>query len=296
MSTRLERLVEVYASDLARLAPAHNGQFGCPVCLRAFAGRSNMSDVVSEEHVIPRALGGRLITLTCRECNNSAGSELDSHLVRRVRIESGDPVAFRMSVGDAVQRGEFFSRTDCDPYTLRIVAQQSDPKQEAETVRLLTNGIDEINLTLNFGYVPIRSTVALIRSAYLLMFRTFGYRYVFDKSTEVLRNQIASPLEETNLVRAVTWELNSEVPEQTCLAVTRWSDNTHSFLALLKLDVNSNRMAGVVIPPPNVDGEAFYQRFAALENKSMCNLSWFEPGDTFLPLLKVWRHYSEETI
>ena len=85
---RLERLFEFYATDLSRYAPEAAGKFWCPLCHRVISRVPDLRDVVSEEHIVPEALGGRLVTLTCRGCNNEHGTSLDAHLVQRGRLEA----------------------------------------------------------------------------------------------------------------------------------------------------------------------------------------------------------------
>lgn len=79
----------------------------CPLCLRLIAPGASLADQVAEEHVVPEALGGRLTTLTCRQCNNSAGAELEAHLVQRVLIDARKrPVEAIVDIGGAVHRAE----------------------------------------------------------------------------------------------------------------------------------------------------------------------------------------------
>src|SRR5258708_4609166 len=52
----------------------------CPLCWQ----EKRLSDL-SLEHMVPSAVGGRSTTLTCRLCNNTHGSELDSHLINYQR-------------------------------------------------------------------------------------------------------------------------------------------------------------------------------------------------------------------
>ena len=42
-----------------------------------------------QDHIIPSAIGGTGVTLTCRACNNEQGSRLDGHLVRMIRALDG---------------------------------------------------------------------------------------------------------------------------------------------------------------------------------------------------------------
>jgi HNH endonuclease len=52
-------------------------KYGCPLCLRLFP--RDQIDRLSLDHVPPESVGGKLKVLTCEECNNTAGAELDSH-------------------------------------------------------------------------------------------------------------------------------------------------------------------------------------------------------------------------
>ena len=78
---RLGRMFEAYASNLSSFAPSLQNIFGCPLCFRGFTRDALESEGLTEEHIISRELGGRLITITCKECNSQGGSELDVELV-----------------------------------------------------------------------------------------------------------------------------------------------------------------------------------------------------------------------
>ena len=57
--------------------------FICPICLKTF----DFSDYdnITIEHVPPEKLGGRPLLLTCKDCNNVCGSNLDVHLINGIR-------------------------------------------------------------------------------------------------------------------------------------------------------------------------------------------------------------------
>jgi hypothetical protein len=104
MATKLERLFDFYSVDRGRYAPEHEGHFECPLCHKIVQKIHPLRDVVGEEHIVPKALGGRLVTLTCLKCNNDQGSDLDADLIQRVRAETGRyPFSARVRVGN----GEF---------------------------------------------------------------------------------------------------------------------------------------------------------------------------------------------
>jgi len=47
----------------------------CPLCWQNYALEN-----VSLEHVVPKKVGGRRVTLTCTTCNNNLGADVDAHL------------------------------------------------------------------------------------------------------------------------------------------------------------------------------------------------------------------------
>ncbi len=71
-----------------------------------------MRDVLTDEHVPPKAVGGQPLLLTCANCNHTAGSRLDAHAERREAIsdllagrESGRSLRGRFAIGDAIIQG-----------------------------------------------------------------------------------------------------------------------------------------------------------------------------------------------
>ena len=291
VSSSLSSLFDAYAGDLARFAPALEGKFGCPICLRAVARTPHLSDVVAKEHIVPSALGGRLVTLTCRQCNNRSGSQLESHLVRRVRVDSGkSPSSVRLTVGGVVQRGEILLEPEGDPQIrINVIGRQSDPRLAAEMERLVADGKDEMHLQVNSGYVPLRSLVALVRSAYLLMFRTFGYRYVLDSSAVAIREQILKPTAETDVLTGASWRVDAGAPPSTSLALAKAPDDRSGFVAFLALDADSGHVAAVTLPPPGVDGEEFYRTLAESQARRTYHLSVLPEPDGFVPLAELWQ-------
>jgi 5-methylcytosine-specific restriction endonuclease McrA len=74
---------------LRQVRPESRELFVCPLCLREFTIEATGGDRLSVEHVIPSALGGKVETLTCTECNNAQGSTLDSHVVKAMEALDG---------------------------------------------------------------------------------------------------------------------------------------------------------------------------------------------------------------
>ena len=58
----------------------------CPICLSEFGWQDVLAGRLRDEHAISRKLGGRIVTLICKVCNNAQGSGLDKHVVEAARI------------------------------------------------------------------------------------------------------------------------------------------------------------------------------------------------------------------
>src|SRR5439155_25942538 len=69
--------------------------YACPLCRAVFSLTDLEAKVLTREHVPPASIGGREMVLTCRPCNNRAGSTFDAHLERAEafrRFGSDDPL------------------------------------------------------------------------------------------------------------------------------------------------------------------------------------------------------------
>ncbi len=62
--------------------------YACPICLTPFTIEALADKRLSAEHVPPKSVGGRELLLTCKVCNNSAGTKLhaDAKTKEDVRI------------------------------------------------------------------------------------------------------------------------------------------------------------------------------------------------------------------
>ena len=235
MAPNLDTLLSRCEADLLQIWPNAKRGFVCPVCLRFFARTENLTKSVSIEHVVPYALGGRVTTLTCRRCNNTAGTQLDRHLVQRVRIEGrSKPILADAEFRGTKFRGEVhLPESASDSFRIFGFPKQSDPREINRFVSLLDEGMwdgQELKLRLEGGYVPVRSAVALLRSAYLLMFRLFGYRYVCDRSAAVIRESISQPTVETDGLKGISWRVDWSLPSEIGVSIVIQPREFRSFM------------------------------------------------------------------
>src|ERR1700712_3923958 len=68
--------------------------YACPLCRYPFVREAVAAHELTMEHVPAGRLGGRELVLTCRRCNNTAGSALEADAVRldnAVRFAQREP-------------------------------------------------------------------------------------------------------------------------------------------------------------------------------------------------------------
>src|SRR5438045_2962594 len=85
-----ERLFDVCAANLTLCFPEVKDTFLCPFCLRKFTKEAVRGEkpMVILAHCVPEALKGALPTLACADCDNTAGRDIDIHLINRLETTS----------------------------------------------------------------------------------------------------------------------------------------------------------------------------------------------------------------
>lgn len=171
--------------DLARITPGFPIRVLCPLCLKSFSEDAIDTEPpdLTEEHIIPRKLGGTLITLTCRNCNGVHGAKLDSHLIQMLRSQDAiDGVGTKLLRG-TIEIGGILLPTDIDwkatkNETTSFRLRRNNAARFDHIRQVFRNGVPNIGVKLKFDYIPHRACLAVLRIAYLVMFREFGYRYI----------------------------------------------------------------------------------------------------------------------
>ncbi len=267
---RKEQLFNLYASNLSLYMPELKDIFMCPLCGERFPRTSIHSNDVTIEHIIPQGIGGRLTTLTCKSCNNTDGSSLDSHLVQKLRHDdilagkSELPLRATIKIGEGELGADVYLSEDKNP-NIRIIGlpQISNPELHKRAQEDFSQGAREIQMTGNLGYSPKRSTIAIIRSAYLMMFRYFGYGYILFDNVRKVVEQIANPDIETNILKSVM-NLKDAPPYNNSVAVLLEPRELRSFLVLLDLSTKITRNIAVALPGLDAKSDQIIDRWASL--------------------------------
>lgn len=264
---RLTRLFEAYALNLAACAPHLRDTFGCPLCLREFTRNEFESGALTEEHILSRRLGGRLITLTCKDCNSSGGAELDVHLVNEFRFLDGieglgsKPFRGRVKMRDAKQDVEVvLQRREGSPF-LQIVGDEK--RSNPASVRAIMQAMEEdpgaVSFQVDFGFDRHRANVAKLRAAYLLMFSFFGYEYVLRRGGDEVRRQILSP-EQDVIASKATFAAECAPDELNSIGLLKSPHELRCFVVNFKVTTEVDRSFTVILPGLD-DESSFYDRW-----------------------------------
>lgn len=219
------RLFEKYSTNLELVDRRFEGKYVCPICLSVFKHESvfGPEPLLTVEHCIPNRLGRRLPVLTCSKCNSTAGHKTDDELHKRVRFEDawkptdGKKIhAFMEFEGEQVAVD--FRRTAKDGRPKIEAVIKSKGSSDASIDRLkqkieekIQENVDfEFKLKFNTKVVPnlLRSHIALLKSAYLLMFRHFGYGYIYTSHLDLVRQQILNPEQDLVPLKAIVFDLD----------------------------------------------------------------------------------------
>lgn len=180
-----------------------SGAYACPCCMRPFAAEAIGTDLTIE-HVPPEAIGGRPLLLTCKNCNNTAGSAWDAHAQRHSALQdavlagtAGAQVPVELTIGGATVRGDFTDNGDFR--TIEIIKEKNNNPADFDLLqqraREWVKNPVEIDLSLAHHTRTLRDAVVWshIRSAYLVAFAMYGYRYALRPHFTNLRRQFANP-------------------------------------------------------------------------------------------------------
>jgi len=264
------------AADLARArgAAGKPRTVLCPICCRSeFLRNALETHELTEEHIIPESLGGKEAVLSCKSCNNTQGSRLESHLSGAIAAEEalGGAGALRsvVNAGAATVRGEVELRLTANGTSvIRVSDKVSNPSEIRRMQRALTAGIRKMELEVNLGYVPARYRIGLLRVGYLALFRLLGYSYTLSPALEPIRRQILEedpPNEDVQLLSARVPGLDSAMTSPFAAFQPQPESQVQAFLVLAVLRRAHRHTFAVLLPKPDLAPEAVFRnlRYAA---------------------------------
>jgi hypothetical protein len=201
--TKNKFLYEI-SQELARFDAKLLGSFRCPACLRDLPvdsfGSTDAENAISEEHIVPAAVGGQQTTFLCTRCNSTFGHKQTNWLVEWITLNEGgapfpkDPkkqkariVANGRKLNGLMRLGEdgaieFYSdRKRSNPADFD--AHWREPKPSEVKIEFSMPAFAN-EKSLQVGYLT---------AAYGLWFKNFGYSFVLQSILDIVREQILNP-------------------------------------------------------------------------------------------------------
>ena len=232
---RRQGLFRVMAANLAGLRPDLAGTYICPLCLTGGFIETDVmgpSPRLTEEHCIPDGLGPVTAVLTCATCNNTAGANIDGELHKRVefdafcRAEQKNGFNARLTSDDQNMGTEITRNGGEKPhFDIRIIAKQSNEKDVEKFKDTMMAWVDRgitpnpFKLHFNGNVLPRErlAHVALLKAAYLLLFKRLGYYPILLPIFESVRSQIRNfEAEELNVPSLVLRMQLDKLPDTIC--------------------------------------------------------------------------------
>jgi len=238
----------------------------CPLCTRGFAPECLKLDVLTLEHAPPKNLGGSQIALTCKDCNNMAGAEVDHNMVKfetifdfahgtmkravPIQFEHGGIAVNAELLAAAEEVSVYGLPGNNPPHTIR------DSEAELDRVVRESDWTDykiRINFTQRFDHRA--ALVGWLRSAYLVAFAAFGYSYIIRPSMVVVRQQIGAPKDVIIPIFSATDGAESDSQVRFIMLVRKPEEMQ---CVLVKMGRHS------IFLPPLEDRGSFYEQFSTV--------------------------------
>lgn len=226
MTTNLRSasLLEI-SQELTRFKYELRGLFRCPVC---FCDHPISSTEITEEHIIPDSVGGRITTFLCRRCNSTFGQRQTRWLSDWIELsESNTP----FHADPKKQRAKLIADGRTVNGSLKI---GPDGAIEFYADRSRTNPADfdahwsgpkpsEITITTDMPVFRNENSlrVGFLTAAYGLWFKNFGYSFVLQSSLNIVRQQILNAEQDL-----MPWDYLIETPAREiaspCIGLMRF--------------------------------------------------------------------------
>jgi HNH endonuclease len=238
------------AADYKKNCARSESTVACPLCLAEY-NLANLAKL-TREHIVPSKLGGRSETLTCRKCNNTQGSCLDSHLINLMKsldaIEGAGPIRTSITSDKGKITAELLlgAGTPDEPVAIQIVG----PASNMAAVQNLQNSFHDgstLELRMSFPFIPERYVRAALRAAFLSVFKVEGYEYALSLGAEQVRTMLGT---DAPLLKNVVMEAFPERDPATDLLVmpASFSDVGEYYAILLRLQTKRTRYITVFLP------------------------------------------------
>jgi len=174
----------------------------CPVCLQLFEQVNQPTNPLTLEDAPPKSLGGKANILTCKNCNNVAGTEIDVHLSERLnelderQLLPGTELKVKINIDGQSYAATLTVEHDGKMKIFHSKKNNNPVKLEKAMEQVTAGTVVDMDY-LKSRVIPERIEYALLKTAYLLAFQYFGYSLMLDTCYDDVRKQIRHPEQQT---------------------------------------------------------------------------------------------------
>lgn len=269
------------------LPPHHRRLYCCPLCSDFHTIDSLDTKELTEEHVPPRALGGKPMVLTCAECNHTAGTAIDAHAASQKKVS--DLLSLRRGSGPVLldhNVNAHLTVPDGGGAHFGIDIRRNNPinlaKFETQMQRRYTLArAGALNTPITGFAVRLRhderkANLSYLRAAYLTAFAHYGYRLVLGDSYSPIHAQLRTP-ERQIIKRLVVGNTFPGTPAESGISQGR----IKGLGSLLTVRFDT-RWVGL---PSSSGDTAWWDRAATLPSSAKLYVKDFQPLPT-----RPWHH------
>lgn len=256
----------------------------CPLCFDLFFEKdlnTKLKNHLTLEDIPPKSLGGKPLALTCKNCNNKSGHELDAHLLKKllaIDVKSFLPnskteTTFELNGN---KMNGILEIDEKGTLKLNLQPNRSNPTQsnlfmkDMFPPRTIYNPIfypDKIfenvyksptfQMQINDTSNERRAEVALLRIGYLLAFATLGNGFLINGGLFKVREQILNPDKE--ILPRVFWLKYAFPKDLEGVNIISLPKELQSFLVVFNLKTASQtRQIAIVLPGSSAPGIKVY--------------------------------------
>lgn len=193
------------AAALKRITSIDQECYCCPLCRRLFISKAIDAGSLTIEHAPPKKVDGHPLALTCKECNSVSGYTIDAAVVGRKKM-------FDAAKAITGQKRNYEGRARLtmggESINVRIEVNEgaisikpplniNDPKKlqayKDYMMSLHKEGKwdgEKFNIAPIASYRNKYSKIGDLKSAFIISFARFGYKYVLSKQLSPVREQI----------------------------------------------------------------------------------------------------------
>ena len=262
-----DKLFSIYARNLSFYRPDAEDQFVCPICLKSFdrIALNKKDPEVIRAHVIPDLkMGERVVTLSCKTCDNHVGTTYDAHILNEKKFHDFETGLIEKSIDLSYSSVKF-------PCYLK-------PSKEGEPPSFTLKAIDhhepnfqtftkdrppQYHIEIETGFVPMKRDISLLHSAFLMMFYCFGYEYILSENVECVR-RIINGSSTFQSGSSFLLQISPDKPlppvELPAIGILEKPKKINSFVVIVPSVENKKYLRGIALPGFGVKGYETYHR------------------------------------